>query len=314
MISEEVIDLLEEKLKVEYVIATKLRSDAEVRDQVLSRAGRFRELDRQLGVKEVFVAGVRYVVCRNPVEVLADAERRADIIETIKTKHLNRPCKATLKRAKKLVTHRAFGRYVTEMDGFIVLDAARIKADARYDGKWVLRTNTKLPPEEVARLYQRQIHIERDFRDIKSFVELRPMYHRLEPRIRAHVFVCVLAKVVARELETRLHSTGFVGTSVEAVLKELGRLHVTEVGSGADRRFVRARLHPAQQDLFRRLNIDPFALPWRLPVYEVARPRRVKLDNVKAEKQRQQRKQCRHAAWLAERGLAPESDPTKPPE
>lgn len=313
MISEEVIDLLENKLKVEYVIATKLRSSAVVRDQVLARAGRFRELERQLGVKEVVVDGVRYVICRNKVEVAGDARRRDEIIETLQKKHLNRPCAATTQRAKKLVTHKTFGRYVKEKGGFVVLDTAKIKREARYDGKWVLRTNTDLPTEEVARLYKKQVGIERDFRDIKSFIELRPVRHRIEPRIRAHVLVCVLAKVLARELETRLHSTGFIGTSIEAVLQELGRLHVTEIGTGDDRRFVRARLHPAQQDLFRRLGIDPAALPWRLPVYRVTRPRRTKLDNVKAEEKRQQRKQGRHEAWLAERKTDRTKKTTDPP-
>lgn len=313
MISEKVIDLLERELKVEYVIATKLRSDGDVRDRVLSRAGRFRELDRQLGVKEVIASGVRYVVCRNPVEVAADAARRAEIIETLNKKHLDRKCKASLKRAKRLVTHKTFGRYVTEKNGLIVLDPAKVKRDARYDGKWVLRTNTALSTEEVARLYKQQVNIERDFRDIKSFMEIRPVYHRIEPRVRAHVLICVLAKVVARELEVRLHRTGFVGTSVDAVLEELGRLHVTEVGTGDDRRFVRARLHPAQQDLFRRLGIDTAALPWRLPVYKTARPRRIKLDNVQAEEQRQRRKQARHQAWEADRRSARGAKDAPPP-
>jgi hypothetical protein len=308
MISEEVIALFE-RLGVEYVIATKLRGDAEVRDRVLGRAGRFRELDRQLGVKEVWCEGRRYVVCRNQVEAEGDARRRDEIIETLTTKHLATRCSASTKRAKALVTHKTFGRYLKEHDGHLILDTAKVKADARYDGKWVLRTNTALPADEVARLYKKQSGVEKDFREIKSFIELRPVYHRLEPRVRAHVFICVLAKVVARELETRLHRTGFIGTSIEAVLEELGRLQVTEVGAGDDRRFIRARLHPAQHDLLRRLAIDADALPWRLPAYPLARPRRVKLDNVKAEVQRQRRKQARHQAWLAEKAA-----PVPPPD
>jgi len=304
MISEEVIRLFEEELKVDYLIATKLRSDGVVRDGVLSRAGRFREVDEQLGVKEVYCKGVRYVVCRNPVEVEADARRRAEILETLKTKHLDRPCKATTKRAKKLLTSQTFGRYLSEVDGFLVIDSAKVKRDDRYDGKWVLRTNLSardVPKEEVAQLYKKEGAIEHDFRDLKSFLELRPVYHRIEPRVRAHVFVCVLAKVVARELETRLHRSGFIGTSVEAVIEELGRVQVTEVGTGEARRFVRARLSAVHEDLFRRLEIDPSSLPWRLPVYEVRRPRRTKLDNVEAERQRQERKRKRHEAWLAQK-------------
>lgn len=311
MVSEEVIALFEE-LKVDYVIATKLRTDGEVRDNVLSRAGRFRELDEQLGVKEVYCDGRRYVVCRNPVEVEADARRRAEIIDTLKKKHLDKPCNASTKRAKSLVTSKTFGRYVSEENGLVVLDPAKVERDARYDGKWVLRTNLtseQAPKEEVARLYRLEVGIERDFREIKTFFELRPVYHRLEPRVRAHVFVCVLAKVVARELETRLHRSGFVGTSVDAVLKELGHLQVVEIGDGDARRYVRARLQPVQQDLFKRLGIDPDKLPWRLPVYPVEQPRKVRLDNVDAETRRQERKRARHALWLAAQKLPKTTDP-----
>jgi hypothetical protein len=299
MISEEVIDLFENKLKVEYIIATKLRGDVDVRDKVLSRAGRYCEVSEQLGVKEAYLGGVRYIVCRNQVEAAADARRREEIVETLRTKHLAKPCKASTKKAKKLVTSGSFGRYLVEKDGLLAIDPKKVEADARYDGKWVLRTNTTLPKLEVARLYKLEVGVERDFRDLKSFLELRPIYHHLEPRVRAHIFICVLAKVVARELETRLHRSGFVGTSVEAVLAELSRVQVTEVGSGDARRFVRSRLRPEQEDLFRRLDIDPRSLPWRLPAYDVARPRRTKLDNVAAERKRQERKRKRHDAWLA---------------
>jgi len=304
MISEKVIRFFEDELKVDYIIATKLRTEAEVRDSVLGRAGRFREIDEQLGVKEVYCEGRRYVVCRNPVEVEADARRREEIIETLKKKHLDRPCGATTKRAKKLVTSASFGRYLTEKKGFVVLDQDKVQRDARYDGKWVLRTNlpaVRVPKEEVARLYKLEGGIEHDFREIKTFFELRPIYHRIEPRVRAHVFVCVLAKVVARELETRLHRSGFIGTSTDAVLKELGHVQVVEVGQGDERRYVRARLQPAQEDLFRRLSIDPASLPWRLPLYPIERPRKTRLDNVQAERRRQARKRARHEAWLLTR-------------
>lgn len=304
MISKAVIRFLEETLKVEYIIATKLRGDEEVRNRILSRQGRFLELDEQLGVKEVFYYGRRHVVCRNKIEVEADAARRAEIVETVRTKHLDRPCRASTKRAQKLLTNAAFGRYLTAVDGLVVLDPKKIAGDARYDGKWVLRTNirsTDAPKEEIARLYKKESAIERDFRDLKSFFELRPIYHRVEPRVRGHVFVCVLAKVVARELEVRLHRSGFVGTSVEAVLDELSRVRVTEVGAGDTRRFVRGRLTSEQEALYRHLEINPHSLPRRLPAYATRRPRRTRLDNVKAEQERQARKQKRHAAWLAEK-------------
>ncbi|MGH7855964.1 MAG: IS1634 family transposase [Candidatus Binatia bacterium] len=299
MISEEVIGLLESELKVEYVLATKLRGDKEVRDEVLSRAGRYDELERKLGVKEVWVDDRRYVICRNQVEAEADAARRREIIATLLEKHLDRACTASSKRGKQLAVNKSFGRYLVERNGLLEIDAEKVATDARYDGKWVVRTNTKLSAEEVARLYKEEVAIERDFRDMKSMIELRPLFHHLEPRVRAHVFVCVLAKLVARELETRLHRNEYKGSSVASVLRELGRVKVVEVGNAEERRYVRTRLTSDQERLYRLLDMDPAHLPWRLPVYPVARPRRTALDHVEMEALRQERLEAKEIAWQA---------------
>jgi hypothetical protein len=297
MVSEEVISLLEDDLKVEYVLATKLRGNEEVRDEVLSRPGRYEELEPNLGVKEVWVENRRYVVCRNQIEALNDVRRREEIVGTLREKHLGRPCKATTKRAKKLVTSGSFGRYLVEQDGFLEIDPAKVAKDERYDGKWVIRTNAKLTTEEAARLYKKEVGVERDFRDLKSFIELRPVFHHLDARVRAHVFVCILAKIVARELETRLHRNSYVGSSVQSVLMELARIRVAEIGAGDERRYVRTRLTPPQEMLFRRLEMDPARLPWRLPVYELESPRRTRLDHVDMETARQERLAIRREIW-----------------
>ena len=303
MISAEVIRYLAEDLKVEYVLATKLRGDEEVRDEVLARQGRYEEVERKLGVKEVWVEDRRYVVCRNLVEAEADERRREEIVATLREKHLDRPCAASSKRGKALVVNKSFGRYLVEQDGFLQIDAAKVERDARYDGKWVMRTNAALSAVETAHLYKQEVGIEHDFRDIKSMIELRPIFHHLEPRVRAHVFVCVIAKLVARELEARLHRNEYKGSSVESVLRELGRVRVIELGAAADRRYVRTRLTPDQDRLYRLLDIDPTRLPWRLPAYPLERPRRTALDHVDVETRRQQRLEEQELAWKALREI-----------
>jgi len=318
MISESVIALFVELKKshdVDYVIATKIRGDAQVSQHVLSRAGRFREVDEKLGVKEVVHLGRRYIVCRNPQEVDADGRRRAEIVEKIK-KELPKhgALSAETKKAMKLLTNKSYGRYLTNVGGRVLLDAAKVEADARYDGKWVLRTSLdwqQADKVEVAQLYKREVAIERDFRELKSFIELRPMFHRLEPRARAHVFVCILAKAVSRELERRLHAGGFVGTSVDAVLKELGRIEAIDVASGTERRYVRSRTTQLQDDLLVRLGVGP--LPARLPWYEVERPRRVRLDNVQAAAERKEKLRARHEQWLATKRRTPFPPPPSTP-
>jgi len=104
--------------------------------------------------------------------------------------------------------------------GALVLDRAKIAAEARLDGKYLLSTSDPdLSAEDVALGYKNLLEAERGFRDLKSTIELRPIYHRLEPRIRAHVLLCWLALLLIRVAERR------TGSTWPALARELGRLH-----------------------------------------------------------------------------------------
>jgi len=73
------------------------------------------------------------------------------------------------------------------------IDEAKIASEARYDGKWVLRTNTELPADDVALQYKRLWLVEHWFRSCKSLLETRPIYHKCDATIRGHVFCSFLA-------------------------------------------------------------------------------------------------------------------------
>ena len=90
----------------------------------------------------------------------------------------------------------------------VTIDTKRIAAEARYDGKFVLRTNTSLPAEEVAVQYKRLLLVERFFRDTKSLLITRPIFHQWDATIRGHVFCSFLALVLVDELKRRLASQG----------------------------------------------------------------------------------------------------------
>ncbi len=92
-------------------------------------------------------------------------------------------------------------------EGFTV-DQEKVRREARYDGKWVLRTNTDLPAKEVALKYKQLWMVEAMFRSMKSVLETRPIYHRRDETIRGHVFCSFLALVLRRELERRLEENG----------------------------------------------------------------------------------------------------------
>ena len=88
-----------------------------------------------------------------------------------------------------------------------VLNEKRIGVLKSLAGRFMIVTNTGLPVREVVSSYREQWRIEGSFRTIKSFIEIRPVFHRKEKRIRAHIFVCVLSLLVSRLIEKRSKMT-----------------------------------------------------------------------------------------------------------
>jgi transposase len=92
--------------------------------------------------------------------------------------------------------------------GAVQIDPRKVKADVRFDGKWVLRTNTAMAAAEVATQYNRLLIVEQFFRAAKSLLETRPIYHHYDATIAGHLFVSFLALVLRHELEQRLAKRG----------------------------------------------------------------------------------------------------------
>lgn len=183
--------------QIDYILGMRLRKNKEVQKEVLRRAGRYHEVTDNLEFKEVRVGEHRYVVCHNPEEEIRDRLRREEIIE-----HTRQELKT--KGPKAFVMPRAIRRYIELNGGELKLKEKVIKEDARYDGKWVLRTNTELPTEEVALAYKSLWRIERTFRELKSGLEVNPVYLRTEDHVRGHIVICFLALVLEAALIRRL--------------------------------------------------------------------------------------------------------------
>ena len=128
---------------------------------------------------------------------------------------------AHVKAECALREHPALGRWLRQTpSGRLTLDRAKISAEAKLDGKYLLSTSDPdLSAEDVALGYKNLLEAERGFRDLKSTIELRPVFHRLEPRIRAHVLLCWLALLLIRVAERR------TGQTWRQIARELGRLH-----------------------------------------------------------------------------------------
>ncbi|MCG8461473.1 MAG: IS1634 family transposase, partial [Holophagales bacterium] len=170
MIQEKTLQALE-KRGIRYILGTKMRLQNEVRHEVLSRPGRYRVVEQEraggkkpspLEVKEVRVENRRYVVCRNAEQARKDARDRDAILATLEDR-------LSAGSVKSMVANRGYRKYLkTVTKGTLAIDAEKVEQEARYDGKWVLRTNTELPSAEVALHYKQLWTVEHLFRDVKT--------------------------------------------------------------------------------------------------------------------------------------------------
>ena len=167
----------------EYIVGMRMRRNLEVREQVLRRAGPCREVKHNLHVKEVWVDERRYVVCCNPERAEKDRKDRQAILDKLELKlaHGN---------VKSLIPNVGYRRFLKSHGAGVAIDPQRVKDDERYDGKYVLRTNTELPAPEVAEAYRQLTWIERLWRELKDVMEVRPIYHhQKKDNVKGHIFV-----------------------------------------------------------------------------------------------------------------------------
>jgi len=234
MISAESLKELESpRRNIPYILGTRMRKVNAVKRTVLSRAGRYKEVYPEgkrsndpsaLKVKEVRVDGARYIVCINPRQARKDAKDREAIIASLKEQIKKGP--------KSLVGNKGYRKYIKVARESVTIDEEKVKSEARFDGKWVLTTNTELTAEKVALKYKELWQVERVFRDIKTLLETRPIFHKRNDTIRGHVFCSFLALILRKELERRLESSGhfFEWADIKQDLKALQEIVIEEKG------------------------------------------------------------------------------------
>jgi hypothetical protein len=204
------------------------------REEVLSRAGRYARVTENLEVKEVWVKDRRYIVCRNAEEARKDAADRQAVLAALEEK--------LAQGAKALVGNRGFRRYLRVEKGALWIDPRKVEAEARYDGKWVLRTNHSLPAAEVALHYKRLLQVEQFFRAAKDVLETRPIFHKFDSTIRGHIFASFLALVLMHELDQRLAKRGWRLEWAD-VVRDVQELRTVEVEQDGKRYALRSPLH-----------------------------------------------------------------------
>jgi transposase len=232
MISAETMTYLEEE-KIPYILGARMRKSKEVKEEVLSRAGRYREVHPEgsstkdpspLKVKEVIVDGRRYIVCMNEKQARKDVADRQAIIDSLQEKLKSNP--------KSLVGNKGYRKYLNLEKDTVSVNQEKIEEEARYDGKWVLKTNTTLTAEQAALKYKELWQVEQVFRDMKSVLDTRPIFHQLDETIRGHVFCSFLALVIRKELDRRLEKAGhcFEWSDIKQDLKALQEITIEDRG------------------------------------------------------------------------------------
>jgi len=239
-----------------YIMGEKLRSGSKEAQTALSRAGRYKDVAGNLKVKEVRIADdERFVVCHNPEAADRDAQVRTHLLDHLSGLIKDSDRLPALKRAELkgvISTKPGLSRFLrSTAGGLLRIDAEAVAADEKLDGKYLLRTSDPtLSPEDIALGYKQLAEVERGWRDLKHVLDLRPVYHRKEERIRAHVLLCWLALLLIRIAETK------TGDTWPALRRELERLQVGTFESQVGFFRKRTALTAAQKAIFRKLQIQ----------------------------------------------------------
>jgi transposase len=238
-----------------YIIGEKLRSGSPEVKAALSRQGRYTEIAENMRVKQVRISDTdRFVICHNPEAADRDRHMREQLVAQLADVIADTDKLSEFKRGElrgKIADKPGLNRYLrTTPAGKLRIDHAKIKTEENLDGKYLLRcSDPHLSAEDIALGYKQLLEVERGWRDMKQIIDLRPVYHRLEERIRAHVILCWLALLLICIVETQ------TGTTWTQTRRELDRLHLgTFAGPAGLFQQVTALTRP-QRDLLAKLEI-----------------------------------------------------------
>ena len=258
-----------------YIAGMRMRDGGDLVEQALSRQGRYQQVRENLRVKEVKVDGAgdaRFIICHNPEQAERDRSQREQAIVRISAELERITAQRERDRKRRLVgkakaraedahvraecalrDHPTLKRWIRQQrNGRLVIDRAKVKAEANLDGKYLLATSDPhITAEDAALGYKNLLEAERGFRDLKSELLLRPVFHRLEHRIRAHVLICWLALLLTRVAERSC------GQSWRNIRRETGRLKQVALAGDAGTITQTTPLRPGQKAIYQALSIAP---------------------------------------------------------
>ena len=244
-------------LPYKYIVGCRMRSQKEVSEEVLSRSGRYQQGAPQLKVKEVFIQGRRYIVCVNEEEAKKDAMAREVIVASLQKK-------LEKQGAESLVGNRGYARFLKAEKGSMRINWETVKKDARFDGKFVLRTTTDLSPREVAKSYKDLWRVERTFREEKSTLQIRPIFHQKDSQCVGHIVSSFLALRLEIELQ-RILDEKKINVSWPEMMTDLKRLIAVRLTLDGQQYLVRTDFEGCTHKVFQAVGLKPPHIVTHLP-------------------------------------------------
>jgi len=196
----------------------------------------------QLFASEGETPGTRYVCCYSAARATEERQIREARLrrgEEALTKLAAQVAAGRLKRPEKIAARVATALHHAHATRYFTCDItpgglsftrheAQIADEERLAGRYFLLTNAPaLTPSETVEAYFTLQEVERAFREMKDFLRVRPIYHWTDRRVRAHIFVCVLAYLLERSLTHQLRRAG-LELSARSALDWASRIHAVE--------------------------------------------------------------------------------------
>jgi transposase len=249
MITKKNVEYLEEK-KYEYILSFRMRTlPKEERSHVLSKADLKTMRKLHLQFKEVTLNGKRLIVCYNAERAETDKKTREEILERIREKITNG-------NILSVVDNQSYKRFLKIEGKKPEIDKEKVERDEQYDGVFVLTSNTKLKPLEVVEYYKGLWQVEMALRQLKSELEMEPIYHWKDRRIQAHVMICFMALILRSVFYKKLtlHEKEVSWTQLMHDLKSLKAIGLKIKNSEV---ILRTELKAGANTAFRALGMRP---------------------------------------------------------
>jgi transposase len=257
MISDDTIKAIEER-ELSYILGVRMRKVKDVRmllennqdistyEEVYPERNDTTKAPAPLKVKEVKLEECRYVLCYNSRQARKDQVDRDAIISSLKEKIKS--------NAKSLIGNKGYRKYLKVDRETLEVNEKKIKSEAIFDGKWVLQTNINLSAKQIALRYKELWQVELVFRDTKSLLETRPIFHQRDHTIRGHVFCSFLALVLRKELAMRLENLGYEFEWAE-IKQDLSSLQETELEDNGKKLVVRSECQGVCSKIFQAVGV-----------------------------------------------------------